>query len=123
MQAQYHFDTLQVHAGQVVDPIILLLRVQRHVENTLAHAKWLENHSKVEKVNYSGLQSSPYHELAKKYLKNGCGGVLSLIVKGGKENATNVVDNLKMVSHLANVGDAKTLIIQPSSTTHQQISR
>lgn len=107
----------------MVDPITLSLRVQRHVENTLALAKWLENHSKVEKVNYSGLQSSPYHELAKKYLKNGYGGVLSFIVKGDKQNATTVVDNLKLVNHLANVGDAKTLIIQPSSTTHQQISR
>jgi len=100
----------------------LSLRVQRHVENALALARWFENHPKIERVNYPGLQSSPYHELAKKYLRNGFGGVLSIIVKGGKENATTVVDNLKLVSHLANVGDAKTLIIQPAATTHQQMS-
>ena len=73
-------------------------------------------------MNYPGLPSSQYYELAKKYLKNGFGGMLSIIVKGSKENATKVVDNLELVSHLANVGDAKTLIIQPSATTHQQLS-
>ncbi|RPH33668.1 MAG: O-acetylhomoserine aminocarboxypropyltransferase/cysteine synthase [Bacteroidales bacterium] len=100
----------------------LSLRLQRHCENALALAKWFENHPKIEKVNYPGLPSSQYHELAKKYLKNGFGGMLSIVVKGSKENATKVVDNLKLVSHLANVGDAKTLIIQPSATTHQQLS-
>jgi O-acetylhomoserine (thiol)-lyase len=100
----------------------LSLRVQRHCENALALATWFENHPKIEKVNYPGLPSSPYYHLAKKYLKNGFGGMLSIIVKGAKENATKVVDNLKLVSHLANVGDAKTLIIQPSATTHQQLT-
>jgi len=100
----------------------LSLRVQRHCENALALATWFENHPKIEKVNYPGLPSSPYYHLAKKYLKNGFGGMLSIIVKGIKENATKVVDNLKLVSHLANVGDAKTLIIQPSATTHQQLT-
>lgn len=100
----------------------LSLRVQRHVDNALELAKWLEQHPQVEKVNYPGLQSSPQHALAKKYLKNGFGGVLSFEIKGGKENASHVIDNLKLVSHLANVGDAKTLIIQPSATTHQQLS-
>ncbi|WP_410221535.1 O-acetylhomoserine aminocarboxypropyltransferase/cysteine synthase family protein [Pedobacter sp.] len=100
----------------------LSLRVQRHVENTLALAKWLEQHPLVSKVNYPGLESSPYHANAKKYLKNGFGAVLSFELKGSKENATKLVDNLKLVSHLANVGDAKTLIIQPSATTHQQLS-
>ncbi len=100
----------------------LSLRVQRHVENTLALAKWLEQHPLVAKVNYPGLESSPYHANAKKYLKNGFGAVLSFELKGSKENATKLVDNLKLVSHLANVGDAKTLIIQPSATTHQQLS-
>jgi len=85
-------------------------------------AKWLGNHPKVESVNYPGLESSRYHEKAKKYLKRGFGGVLSFTVKGGKESATKVIDNLELVSHLANVGDAKTLIIQPSATTHQQLS-
>ncbi|MCR8556819.1 O-acetylhomoserine aminocarboxypropyltransferase/cysteine synthase [Mucilaginibacter sp. BJC16-A38] len=100
----------------------LSLRVQRHVDNTLELAKWLEQHPLVEKVNYPGLVSSPHHELAKKYLKNGFGAVLTFDVKGGKENASKVIDSLQLVSHLANVGDAKTLIIQPSATTHQQLS-
>lgn len=100
----------------------LSLRVERHVENTLALATWLENHPQVEKVNYPGLASSPYHTLAKKYLKKGFGGVLSFELKGSKENAVKFIDSLELVSHLANVGDAKTLIIQPSATTHQQLS-
>lgn len=100
----------------------LSLRVQRSVDNTLAIAQWLENHPLVESVNYPGLESNRYHKLAKKYLRNGFGAVLSFVVKGTKEHATKLVDNLKLVSHLANVGDAKTLIIQPSATTHQQLS-
>lgn len=100
----------------------LSLRVQRTVENALALAQWLEKHPDVEKVNYPGLESSPHYANAKKYLKHGYGGVLSFEIKGGKENATKFVDNLKMISHLANVGDTKTLIIQPSATTHQQLS-
>jgi O-acetylhomoserine (thiol)-lyase len=100
----------------------LSLRVQRTVDNTLALAQWLEKHPDVEKVNYPGLESSPHYANAKKYLKHGYGGVLSFEIKGGKENATKLVDNLKMISHLANVGDTKTLIIQPSATTHQQLS-
>jgi O-acetylhomoserine (thiol)-lyase len=100
----------------------LSLRVQRHVDNALQLAKWLEQHPLVLSVNYPGLESSPYHELAKKYLKNGFGGVLSFEIKGDKEQASQVINNLKLVSHLANVGDAKTLIIQPSATTHQQLS-
>ncbi|MBL4668828.1 MAG: O-acetylhomoserine aminocarboxypropyltransferase/cysteine synthase [Flavobacteriales bacterium] len=100
----------------------LSLRVERHVENTLALAIWLENHAQVAKVNYPGLESSPYNTLAKKYLKKGFGGVLSFELKGSKENAIKFIDSLELVSHLANVGDAKTLIIQPSATTHQQLS-
>jgi O-acetylhomoserine/O-acetylserine sulfhydrylase len=100
----------------------LSLRVQRHVDNTLALAKWLEQHPQVNTVNYPGLASSPYHELAKKYLKNGFGAVLSFELKGDKEKASAFIDSLQLVSHLANVGDAKTLIIQPSATTHQQLS-
>lgn len=100
----------------------LSLRVQRHVDNTLELAKWLESHPQVDKVIYPGLTSSPYHENAKKYLKNGFGAVLSFEVKGGKEAAIKFVDSLKLISHLANVGDTKTLIIQPSATTHQQLS-
>ncbi|MBL7839259.1 MAG: O-acetylhomoserine aminocarboxypropyltransferase/cysteine synthase [Cyclobacteriaceae bacterium] len=100
----------------------LSLRVQRSVDNALALAQWLEKHPKVESVNYPGLESSTYHKLAKKYLRNGFGAVLSFTVKGTKENAGKVIDSLKLVSHLANVGDGKTLIIQPSATTHQQLS-
>ena len=100
----------------------LSLRVQRHVENALDLALWLQNHPAVANVNYPGLASSPHHANAKKYFRNGFGGVLSFELKGDKQNAINFVDNLKLVSHLANVGDAKTLIIQPSATTHQQLS-
>jgi O-acetylhomoserine (thiol)-lyase len=100
----------------------LSLRMERHVENTLALARWLEKHPNVESVNYPGLESNPSYANAQKYLPKGAGGVLSFTVRGGKEAANKVVDNLKLVSHLANVGDAKTLIIQPASTTHQQLS-
>jgi O-acetylhomoserine (thiol)-lyase len=100
----------------------LSLRVQRSVDNALALAEWLEKHPQVERVNYPGLQSSNYHALAKKYLKHGFGAVLSFTVKGTKEHTAALVDHLKLISHLANVGDAKTLIIQPSATTHQQLS-
>lgn len=100
----------------------LSLRVERTVENALKLATWLENHSQVTWVNYHGLASSPYHELAKKYLKRGFGGVFTFNIKGGRENAEKFVNSLKLVSHLANVGDAKTLIIHPASTTHQQLS-
>ncbi|MBC6109323.1 O-acetylhomoserine aminocarboxypropyltransferase/cysteine synthase family protein [Pedobacter fastidiosus] len=100
----------------------LSLRVQRHVDNALELATWLENHPLVKEVHYPGLASSKYNNLAKKYLSNGFGAVLSFELIGSKENATQVIDSLKLVSHLANVGDAKTLIIQPSATTHQQLS-
>jgi len=100
----------------------LSLRVQRHVDNALELAKWLEQHPQVEKVNYPGLASSPHHQLAKKYLKNGFGAVLTFDIKGSKEKASQLIDSLQLISHLANMGDAKTLIIQPSATTHQQLS-
>jgi O-acetylhomoserine (thiol)-lyase len=100
----------------------LSLRVQRHAENALALAEWLESHPRVASVNYPGLSSSPYNNLAVKYLKRGFGGVLSFELKGNKEQATQVIDNLKLISHLANMGDSKTLIIQPSATTHQQLT-
>ena len=100
----------------------LSLRVQRTVENALQIAQWLEAHPQVTSVSYPGLVSSPYHKLARKYLKNGFGGVLTFDVKGGSEQARKLVDKLSLISHLANVGDAKTLIIQPSLTTHQQLT-
>jgi len=100
----------------------LSLRVQRAVDNALNLAQWLEKNPNVESVNYPGLESSTYHKLAKKYLRNGFGAVLSFTVKGTKENSSQLIDSLKLISHLANVGDAKTLIIQPAATTHQQLS-
>ncbi len=100
----------------------LSLRIDRTVSNALDLAKWLEQSEFVENVNYPGLVSSPHHEPAKRYLKNGFGGVLSFNIKGGKENASGFVEALELVSHLANVGDAKTLIIHPASTTHQQLN-
>jgi O-acetylhomoserine (thiol)-lyase len=99
----------------------LSLRMDRHVENTMALANWLEQHPKVESVNYPGLENHPTYENAQKYLPKGAGGVLSFIMKGDKETANQVVNSLELVSHLANVGDAKTLIIQPAATTHQQL--
>jgi O-acetylhomoserine (thiol)-lyase len=101
----------------------LSLRVQRTVDNALALAQWLENHPQVEFVQYPGLASSPYHKLAKEYLSNGFGGVLNFGVKGPKENASKFIDSLQLISHLANVGDAKTLAIHPASTTHEQLSQ
>lgn len=100
----------------------LSLRVERHVQNALALAQWLESHPQVEYVLYPGLESNPYHALAKKYLKNGFGGVLQVGLKGGKEKATQFIDALQLASNLANVGDAKTLVIHPASTTHEQLS-
>lgn len=100
----------------------LSLRVQRHVDNALEIATWLESHPQVESVSYPGLKSHPYHEAAQKYLKNGYGAVLSFTIRGGGEKANEFIDSLELISHLANVGDAKTLIIHPAATTHQQLS-
>ncbi|MEP6684020.1 MAG: PLP-dependent transferase, partial [Parafilimonas sp.] len=100
----------------------LSLRVQRSVDNALELAQWLEQHPQVEFVWYPGLKSSQYNELAKKYLPNGAGGVLQFGIKGGIENGRKFIDSLKLISHLANVGDAKTLAIHPASTTHEQLS-
>lgn len=100
----------------------LSLRMERHIRNTLALAEWLESLPFVEKVNYPGLESSPHHKLASKYLTKGAGGVLSFVLKADRSKAASLVEHLELVSHLANVGDAKTLIIQPSETTHSQLS-
>lgn len=100
----------------------LSLRVQRHVDNALELAQWLEGHSQVQSVSYAGLESNSTHASAKKYLTNGYGGVLAFELAGSRDDAIKVVNSLKLISHLANVGDAKTLIIHPSSTTHQQLS-
>jgi O-acetylhomoserine (thiol)-lyase len=100
----------------------LSLRVQRHCDNTLALAKWLERHPQVSWVSYPGLESHPHHARARKYLRNGFGGVLSFGIKGGLEAGRKFIDGVKLASHLANVGDAKTLVIHPASTTHSQLS-
>ncbi len=100
----------------------LSLRVDRHVSNAIEIANWLEAHEQVEYVNYPGLESSPYHSLAKKYLKRGFGGVMSFKIKGGNQDADKFINTLQLISHLANIGDAKSLIIHPSTTTHEQLS-
>lgn len=100
----------------------LSLRLERITQNTLVMAKWLQKHPKVESVSYPGLEGDPNHSLAKKYLRNGFGGVLSFSVKGNLEQTKKVVESLELVSHLANVGDVRTLIIQPAATTHSQLS-
>ena len=100
----------------------LPLRTARHSENALQVAKHLQKHPKVDWVRYPGLEGDPSYELSKKYLPNGAGGVVVFGVKGGKEAGIKIVDNVKLFSHLANVGDAKSLIIHPASTTHSQLS-
>lgn len=100
----------------------LSLRVQRTSDNALTLAKWFAAHPQVERVKYVGLPNHPSHQQALKYLKNGFGGVFSVELKGNRETTAAFVNSLNLVSHLANVGDAKTLIIHPASTTHQQLS-
>ncbi|MHC5737756.1 O-acetylhomoserine aminocarboxypropyltransferase/cysteine synthase family protein [Nostoc sp.] len=100
----------------------LSLRVDRHVSNALELARWLEQQEQVSWVNYPGLPNHPYHERAKKYLRHGFGGVLNFGIKGGLEAGKAFINHVKLASHLANVGDAKTLVIHPASTTHQQLS-
>jgi O-acetylhomoserine (thiol)-lyase len=100
----------------------LSLRVQRHADNALDLARWLAGHPHVTWVSYPGLESHPYHANARRYLRNGFGGVLSFGIAGGYEAGKRFIDNTVLASHLANVGDAKTLVIHPASTTHQQLT-
>lgn len=101
----------------------LSLRVERHCENALKLAQWLENDSRIDWVWYPGLESHPYHENAKKYLNRGLfGSMLAFGIRGGLESGKKFINNVKLASLLANVGDAKTLVIHPASTTHQQLS-
>jgi O-acetylhomoserine (thiol)-lyase len=100
----------------------LHLRMERHCQNTLRLAQYLENHDKVAWVNYPGLKSSPYHDLAKKYLGNHFGALLGFGIKGGMEAGRRFIESLQMFSHLANIGDAKSLAIHPASTTHSQLT-
>jgi O-acetylhomoserine (thiol)-lyase len=100
----------------------LSLRIERHVENAQAVAEWLEGHPDVASVNYSGLPSSPWYEVATKYAPRGVGAVLSFELKGGVDAGRALVENVKLFSHLANIGDVRSLIIHPASTTHSQLT-
>ncbi|MBC7795302.1 MAG: O-acetylhomoserine aminocarboxypropyltransferase/cysteine synthase, partial [Pyrinomonadaceae bacterium] len=100
----------------------LHLRMERHSENALTVAKFLENHESVEWVNYPGLESSKYHELAKKYFPTGQGALVTFGIKGGFEAGKTFINSVKLLSLLANIGDAKSLVIHPASTTHQQLT-
>jgi O-acetylhomoserine (thiol)-lyase len=100
----------------------LPLRIVRHSENALAVARILERHPKVQWVSYPGLESSPDHARAKKYLPRGAGAIVGFGIKGGADAGRRFIDSLELISHLANVGDAKTLAIHPATTTHQQLS-
>jgi O-acetylhomoserine (thiol)-lyase len=100
----------------------LPLRMERHVSNALAVAQFLENHPKVEWVSYAGLPASPFHELAKKYLPKGPGACFTFGVKGGFDVGRRMVEGMELFSHLANIGDTRSLILHPASTTHRQLS-
>ena len=96
--------------------------MSNHSKNALELAQWLESQDKVKWVNYPGLKSHPDHKRAKKYLPDGQGAIIGFGIKGGKEEAVKFIDNVKLLSHLANIGDARTLVIHPASTTHSQLS-
>jgi O-acetylhomoserine (thiol)-lyase len=100
----------------------LSLRMERHLENALAVAKWLETHKDVEKVNYASLLSSPWHALAQKYTAKGSGAVVSFELKGGVQAGKKFVESLTLFSHVANIGDVRSLVIHPATTTHSQLS-
>ena len=100
----------------------LHLRMERHCSNALAVAKFLKDHPAVTWVNYPGLTDNPYHELAKRYLPKGAGSIFTFGINGGKEAGVRFIESVQLLSHLANVGDAKTLVIHPASTTHRQLT-
>ncbi len=100
----------------------LHLRMERHSENALKIARYLREHDAVEWVSYPGLEDHPSHELAKKYLPKGQGAILTFGIRGGLEAGKKLIESLKLFSHLANVGDSKSLVIHPASTTHQQLT-
>ena len=100
----------------------LALRMERHSENALKVASYLQDHPAVAWVNYPGLESHPSHALAKKYLRGKYGAILGFGIKGGLESGRRFIESLKLFSHLANIGDSKSLVIHPSSTTHQQLT-
>jgi O-acetylhomoserine (thiol)-lyase len=100
----------------------LPLRMQRHCDNAVAVAEWLAGHDQVSWVSYPGLPGDRYHNLAKKYVPKGAGAVLTFGLKGGYDAGVRLVSNVKLFSHLANIGDTRSLIIHPASTTHRQLS-
>ena len=100
----------------------LHVRMDRHVSNALAVAKFLASHPQVGWVNYPGLETSPYHALAKKYMPKGAGAIMTFGIKGGQQAGVKFIEGVEFLSHLANVGDAKSLVIHPASTTHRQLS-
>jgi O-acetylhomoserine (thiol)-lyase len=124
--------TLMRDTGAVLSPFnarefllgleTLPLRQARHSENALAIAQWLKNHPRVAWVNYPGLTDNPTHAVAARYLKKGFGGIVGFGIKGGREAGARFIDNVKLLSHLANIGDSKSLVIHPASTTHQQLT-
>ncbi len=112
------FNSFQIIQGIETLP----LRMQRHVENAQKVAEWLEKNPMVSWVNYPGLPSHPDHARAKKYLPKGAGAIIGFGIKGGTKAGSTFIDNVKLLSHLANIGDAKSLVIHPASTTHQQLT-
>ena len=100
----------------------LSLRIERHVENAKVVAEWLEGRDEVESVNYAGLPSSPWFERGKKYAPLGTGAVIAFEIKGGIEAGKRFVDGLELHSHVANIGDVRSLVIHPASTTHSQLT-
>jgi len=110
-------------AWQLIQGIeTLSLRIERHVENAEKIANFLEKHKQVESVNYAGLKSSPWHKAAKKYAPKGAGAIVSFEIKGGVQSGSKFVDSLSVFSHVANIGDVRSLVIHPASTTHSQLS-
>ena len=111
------------NAFQIIQGLETLeLRIKKHSENALELAKWLQSQPEVTWVNYPGLESSPYKSLAERYLPEGQSGIVTFGVKGGFESAKTIADETKLFSLLANIGDSKSLIIHPASTTHQQLT-
>ncbi|HET9470500.1 MAG TPA: PLP-dependent transferase, partial [Usitatibacter sp.] len=100
----------------------LPVRMDRHCENAMKVARFLESHARVAWVNYPGLHGNRYHDLAQRYMPRGAGSLLSFGIKGGFDAGVKFIEGLQFVSHLANIGDAKSLVIHPASTTHRQLS-
>lgn len=113
------FDAYLLHLSLATLP----LRMQRHSENAATVAAFLEQHPAVDEVNYPGLKSHPQHDMAKIYLKEGCGGMMAFSLKGGLEAGRSLIEKLQLISHMANVGDSRTLIVHPASTTHSQLTQ